>query len=236
MSTLVLLIHRNELVRRLLTYVLETHNYVVMSAATSEDSLLLLQQTHPAVLPDVLIVDGEGLLSVLSPNWRKKWPEGFRQPVLVIDEGLEMNLPASILSVSSDPRDLLLKLKALQRFNPESDQVLERQGLKLDPSSQEAFAGHLRLNLTPLSFRLLYFLMKHPGRVYSREQLLDQVWKDQGYVEERTVDVHVYRLRNQLARYGYGDLIEAVRGSGYRFVPEVVPANKQAVKGLRFAS
>ncbi len=217
-------------------HVLELHHHLVVAAASAEEALAILQERHAQLSPDALLVDSEALLTVLSPGWRKHWPDSLRQPVLVIDEGYELNLPDSVLTVSAQPRELLLKLKSVLKHNPAQDQVLERQGLRLDPATQEAQAGHLRLNLTPLAFRLLYFLMKNPGRVYTREQLLDHVWRDQGFVEERTVDVHIYRLRNQLDRYGYGELIEAVRGSGYRFAPEVQAPAKKSGDSLRFAS
>jgi two-component system phosphate regulon response regulator PhoB len=87
-----------------------------------------------------------------------------------------------------------------------------------------------------LAFRLLYFFMAHPGRIYSRSQLLESVWAGQGYVEERTVDVHIYRLRNQLARYGHGHLIEAVRGSGYRLSSEAPRKHNDTADVIRFAS
>lgn len=236
MSTVILLIHHHALARLFVSHVLEQQGYVVIAAAHGEEALVQLGQEQPPLVPDVILIGNDDLREVLASPWRRQVAEGQRIPLVVLGEVGAGNLPARVIAVSPEPRLLLLKLKALLR-NPSKEEVLERQGLRLDPASQEALAGHLRLNLTPLSFRLLYFLMKNPGRVYSREQLLDHVWKDQGFVEERTVDVHVYRLRNQLARYGYGHLIEAVRGSGYRFATEAPRGGEaKSARGLRFAS
>ena len=88
-------------------------------------------------------------------------------------------------------------------------------GVRLDPASHRVTAGEHRLVLSPAEFKLLHFLLTHPGRVYSRAQLLDQVWGDHVYIEERTVDVHVRRLRKALEPSGYDKLIDTVRGAGY---------------------
>jgi len=235
MSTIILLIHHHEVARLFVAQVLEQQGYVVLAVGEGGEAVTRLNQEHPPLVPDLVVVGHEDLRELLLSPWRQQLVETQRLPLLVLGEAGSAKLPARVLELAPpEPRQLLLKLKALLR-NPAREEALDRQGLRLDPVSLEAHAGHLRLNLTPLSFRLLYFLMKNPGRVYSREQLLDHVWKDQGFVEERTVDVHVYRLRNQLDRYGYGHLIEAVRGSGYRFAVEA-PRQKRSGTGLRFAS
>jgi len=237
MSTVVLLIHHHELARSFVTHVLEQQAYIVLSANNGEEAVVLLNREQPPLVPDVVVVGNDDLRELLASSWRRQVPESQRVPLVVLGAVGAGNLPARVIAVvPPEPRLLLLKLKSLLRTNPSREEALDRQGLRLDPGTQEAHAGHLRLNLTPLSFRLLHFLMKNPGRVYSREQLLDHVWKDQGFVEERTVDVHVYRLRNQLDRYGFGHLIEAVRGSGYRFATEAPRQEKRDGAGLRFAS
>ena len=236
MSTVILLIHHHELARQFVAHVLEQQGYVVLATGHPQEAVTRLNQEQPPLVPDVLLVGQEDLRELLVSSWRRQLVDGQRLPLLVLGDPGSAQLPARVLAVvPPEPRLLLLKLKSLQR-QPAREEALDRQGLRLDPVRQEAFAGHLRLNLTPLSFRLLHFLMKNPGRVYSREQLLDHVWKDQGFVEERTVDVHVYRLRNQLDRYGYGQLIEAVRGSGYRFAGETPAGSRPNGSGLRFAS
>jgi two-component system phosphate regulon response regulator PhoB len=237
MSAVILLIHEHELARRFVTHVLEQQGgYIVIASADSDEALQVLHQQEPAVIPDVLVVGSRQHTAVLASPLRRHLPDSRRLPVLVLDEVQGLVIAPSVHRVAAEPRELLLKLKAVLRPGPSEQTPLEREGLRLDPSQQQAYVGHLHLNLTPLAFRLLYFLMAHPGRVYTRAQLLETVWADQGFVEERTVDVHVYRLRNQLARYGYGHLIEAVRGSGYRFTIEAPRKRSGKAEGIRFAS
>jgi two-component system phosphate regulon response regulator PhoB len=130
--------------------------------------------------------------------------------------GLEMGAD-DYLPKPFNPKELLARIKAvLRRRAPQlSGDAIEREGLRLDPASHRVTAGDQRLALSPAEFRLLHFLLTHPGRVYSRAQLLDQVWGDHVYIEERTVDVHIRRLRKALEPSGHDRLIDTVRGAGY---------------------
>ena len=117
------------------------------------------------------------------------------------------------------PRELLSRIKAVLRrsaFNVSSE-LLEVDGLKLNPGSHRVSVGDTLLELAPAEFNLLHFFMSHPERVYSRSQLIDCVWGANVYVEERTVDVHVRRLRMALEPSRHDGLIQTVRGAGYRF-------------------
>jgi two-component system phosphate regulon response regulator PhoB len=105
----------------------------------------------------------------------------------------------------------------LRRRAPQlTDEPIEIGGLRLDPATHRVSGGGRAIELGPTEFRLLHFLMAHPERVHSRAQLLDHVWGDHVFVEERTVDVHIRRLRKALEATGHDRLIETVRGSGYR--------------------
>lgn len=237
MSAIILLIHEHDMLRRFISHVLEQQGqYIVIAAPDSDLALQQLRQQEPALVPDALVVGSATHTAVLASPLRRHLPDARRMPVIVLDEVPGLVIAAAVHRVAPEPRELLLRLKAVLRPITADQPALEREGLRLDPVQQQAWAGHLHLNLTPLAFRLLYFLMAHPGRVYTRAQLLESVWVDQGFVEERTVDVHVYRLRNQLARYGYGHLIEAVRGSGYRFAVEAPRRKIGSGKEIRFAS
>jgi len=121
------------------------------------------------------------------------------------------------------PRELVARIKAvLRRRAPQvTEDPVEAGGLKLDPATHRVSADGQALALGPTEFRLLHFLMTHPERVHSRTQLLDQVWGDHVFVEERTVDVHIRRLRSVLESSHHDRLIQTVRGSGYRFSLEV---------------
>ena len=117
------------------------------------------------------------------------------------------------------PRELLARIKAVMRRRaPQmTDDVVEVRGLRLDPAAHRVSGNGRTLDLGPTEFRLLHFFMTHAERVHTRAQLLDQVWGDHVFVEERTVDVHIRRLRKALEASGHDTLVETVRGTGYRF-------------------
>jgi two-component system phosphate regulon response regulator PhoB len=106
-----------------------------------------------------------------------------------------------------------------------ADDVVEIAGLRIDPAAHQVCAGEKPIDLWTTELRLLHFFMTHPGRVFSRARLLDEVWGEHVFVEERTVDVHIRRLRQALAPSGHDKLIETVRGTGYRFKPDLQTAN-----------
>jgi len=120
------------------------------------------------------------------------------------------------------PRELVARVRALlRRAAPETTQTpLEFAGLRLEPETLRVFSNGEPVDPRPTEFRLLHFLMRHPDRVLSRSVLLDRVWGDNVYIEERTVDVHIRRLRLALTPGGHDRLIETVRGGGYRFLPQ----------------
>jgi two-component system phosphate regulon response regulator PhoB len=117
------------------------------------------------------------------------------------------------------PRELIARIKAvLRRRKPQlTEDKVDVIGLVLDPITHRVTAGGGAVAIGPTEFRLLHFFMTHPERVHSRSQLLDKVWGDHVFVEERTVDVHIRRLRSVLEATGHDRLIQTVRGSGYRF-------------------
>ena len=117
------------------------------------------------------------------------------------------------------PRELNARIKAvLRRRAPQmTDDPIEIGGLRLDPVTHRVTGHGDVLDLGPTEFRLLHYLMSNPERVHSRSQVLDRVWGDRVFVEDRTVDVHIRRLRLALAQSGHEDLIQTVRGVGYRF-------------------
>ena len=117
------------------------------------------------------------------------------------------------------PRELMARIRAvLRRRAPQiSDETVAHGGLELSPTTHRVSGKGAVIDLGPTEFRLLHFFMTHTERVYSRAQLLDQVWGDHVFVEERTVDVHIRRLRQALEPTGFDRLVQTVRGSGYRF-------------------
>lgn len=121
------------------------------------------------------------------------------------------------------PRELLARIKAVLRRTGggTGDEDIRADGLVLNPASHRVSANGRDLSLGPTEFRLLHFFMTHPERVYSRSQLLDRVWGGNVYVEERTVDVHIRRLRKALEPCEYDSFVQTVRGAGYRFSTRV---------------
>lgn len=119
-------------------------------------------------------------------------------------------------------RELLARIKAVLRRSADSDAdaAIEVEGLRLDPVSHRVSSRGRPLKVGPTEFRLLHFFMGHQDRVFTRSQLLDRVWGSHVYVEERTVDVHIRRLRKALTPYGHERLIQTVHGTGYRFSRE----------------
>ena len=132
-------------------------------------------------------------------------------------KGLEVGADDYITKPFS-PRELNARIKAvLRRKAPElTEDLLTINGLELDPVSHRVTGNNKPLEMGPTEFRLLHFFMSNPERVYSRSQLLDKVWGSQIFIEDRTVDVHIRRLRNILAQSQHENLIQTVRGSGYR--------------------
>lgn len=120
-------------------------------------------------------------------------------------------------------QELIARIRAVLRRSrgPESSEIIEIAGLSLDSAGHRVSIQGQPVNLGPTEFRLLHFFMTHAERVYSRDQLLDQVWGDQVYIEDRTVDVHIRRLRKALAPYGFDRYVQTVRGAGYRFSKQV---------------
>jgi two-component system phosphate regulon response regulator PhoB len=132
--------------------------------------------------------------------------------------GLEAGVDDYVVKPFST-RELIARVKAvMRRTQSETEQgTVELGGLKVDGPAHRVFAGDKPVPIGPTEYRLLYFFMTHPERVYSRGQLLDHVWGGNVYVEERTVDVHIRRLRKTLEPFGLDALVQTVRGSGYRF-------------------
>lgn len=198
--------------------------YEVREAADAETANALLKEA----LPDLVLLDWmlPGQSGLAFAKQLRADPRTKELPVIMVtartDEadrvaGLEAWVDDYVTKPFS-PRELKARIKSvLRRRAPEAAQEsLSVGGLTLDPLTHRVTANGQAIAMGPTEFRLLRFLLARPERVHSRAQLLDQVWGDHVYIEERTVDVHVRRLRLALEPYGLSNLVETVRGSGYR--------------------
>jgi two-component system phosphate regulon response regulator PhoB len=220
----VLVVEDEPAIQELIAYTLRQAGHQPMRADTAEDAMRLVQNA----LPDLVLLDwmlpgvsGMELARRLRADKRTR-----TIPIIMLtaraDEqekiaGLEAGADDYITKPFS-PRELNARVKAvLRRRAPQmTDDVVQIGPLTLDPATHRVMARGEQIALGPTEFRLLHFLMTHPERVHSRTQLLDQVWGDHVFVEERTVDVHIRRLRKALEPTQTDDLVQTVRGAGYR--------------------
>ena len=202
--------------------------FEVSIAADAETALKSVDR----MLPDLVLLDwmlpGQSGLS-LAKAWRAD-ARTKPLPIIMLTARAEEGDKLAGLDGGADdyltkpfsPKELLARIRAvLRRKAPQAlDDAVDIAGLKLDPATRRvtrAMDGALReVKVGPTEFRLLHFLMTHPERVHSRAQLLDRVWGDHVYIEERTVDVHIKRLREALTPVNGAALVETVRGAGYR--------------------
>ena len=225
MTATVLIVEDEPQIQELVAVNLEHIGHKVLRAASAEEAEAAIR----TALPDVLVLDwmlpGESGLAFAR---RLRADERTRElPILMLTARAMEHDKISGLEAGADdyltkpfsPKELAARIKAvLRRRAPQlSGDAVELEGLRLDPGTRRVTTQGKRVELSPSEFRLLHFLMTHPGRVYSRAQLLDQVWGDHVFIEERTVDVHIRRLRKALEPSGHDRLIDTVRGSGYGF-------------------
>jgi two-component system phosphate regulon response regulator PhoB len=186
------------------------------------------QAAVDGVLPDLVVLDwmlpGQSGLA-LAKHWRTQ-ARTRELPIIMLTARAAESDKISGLDAGADdylvkpfsPHELMARIRAvLRRKAPESlDSAVEVAGLKIDPATRRVTRDDREIKVGPTEFRLLHFFMTHPERVHSRAQLLDRVWGVDVFIEERTVDVHVKRLRETLSPVGCAHLIETVRGAGYR--------------------
>jgi two-component system phosphate regulon response regulator PhoB len=220
----ILVVEDEPAIQELLRVNLEDAGFSVHTVADAESALAQIRQA----LPDLLLLDwmlpGQSGLA-LARGLRGEARTRELPIIMVTARGEEADRVAGLEAWVDDyvtkpfsPRELKARIKAvLRRRAPEAAQeTLAVGSLTLDPATHRVTAGERPVQLGPTEFRLLKFLMARPERVHSRANLLDQVWGDHVYIEERTVDVHIRRLRLALEPVGCAGMIETVRGGGYR--------------------
>ncbi|GAB3298133.1 phosphate regulon transcriptional regulator PhoB [Pseudidiomarina andamanensis] len=225
MSRKILIVEDEAPIREMLSFVMEQHGYQAIEAGDYQSALEKVIEPFPdMILLDWMIPGGSGIQLA-----KKLKGDDFTRaiPIIMLTARGEEEDKIRGLEVGADdymtkpfsPKELMARMRAVfRRVAPTAlDEPLEVEGLRLDPVSHRVTAFNDRLDMGPTEFKLLHFFMTHPDRVYSREQLLDHVWGTNVYVEDRTVDVHIRRLRKALETHGHDRLVQTVRGVGYRF-------------------
>ena len=229
MNSIVLVVEDEPAIQELVAVNLEHAGYQAWRASSAEEADALVREA----LPDVILLDWmlPGTSGLAYARKLRGTERTRRIPIIMLTaraeerdkiEGLESGAD-DYLTKPFSPKELLARIKAvLRRRSPElTDDAVEIAGLRLDPATHRVVGNGREIALGPTEFRLLHFFMTHPERVHSRAQLLDRVWGDHVFIEERTVDVHVKRLREALSPVACAQMIETVRGAGYRLTQQV---------------
>lgn len=224
MSANILVVEDEPAIQELLTLNIMQAGHNAIRALSSEIAMDLMRET----IPDLILLDWmlPGMNGLEFARKLKSDPLTKNIPIIMLTargeeydkiRGLEVGADDYVTKPFS-PRELNARIKAvLRRRAPQmTDDPIELNGLRLDPTTHRVTGNQKTIDLGPTEFRLLHFFMSNPERVHTRSQLLDKVWGDRVFVEDRTVDVHIRRLRNALSASGHENLIQTVRGSGYR--------------------
>ena len=225
MNPTILVVEDEPAIQELVAINLKHAGFLVVRAGSAEEG----ESAIRAALPDLVILDlmlagqsGVALAKKLRADDRTR-----ELPIIMLTarvheedkiQGLEAGADDYVTKPFS-PKELVARVRAvLRRRSPHlAGETVDIKGLLLNPATHRVAAADQPIELGPTEFRLLFFFMTHPERVYTRAQLLDEVWGDHVFIEERTVDVHIRRLRAALEPSGHDDRVETVRGTGYRF-------------------
>ncbi|MES1940631.1 phosphate regulon transcriptional regulatory protein phoB [Salinisphaera sp. T5B8] len=221
----VLIVEDEAPIRDMIRFALERADFAVSEAEDAQSARLAMAERRP----DLVLLDWmlPGVSGAEFARELRRDELTAQLPVIMVTARVDADDRVRGLNLGADDyitkpfssSELVARVRAvLRRSLPGGeDETLELDGLVLDAASQRVAAGDSPVKLGPTEYRLLRFFMSNPERVYSREQMLDRVWGQNVFVEERTVDVHIRRLRKALAPYGFDHFIQTVRGSGYRF-------------------
>lgn len=223
----ILIVEDEQPIRSMVGFALGRAGFTLLEAESAEQAYAIINQQRPdLILMDWMLPGMSGIEMV-----RRLQRDSATQDIPVImltarneEQDRISGFQAGIddyVSKPFSPAELVARIQAVLRRTRlnQTSEPLDAGGLVLDPLSHRVTANGVEVELGPTEFRLLKFFMQHPDRVYSREQLLDNAWGRNVYVEERTVDVHILRLRKVLAPHGVDHYIQTVRGAGYRFSP-----------------
>lgn len=225
----ILVIEDEASIRDMLRFALERAEFRVSLAQDVPNGRLRIAEERP----DLILLDWmmPGVSGVEYARELKSTPQTKDIPVIMVTARAEEEDKIRGLNIGCDDYvskpfsfpELIARIQAvLRRSMPGGeDERMAVAGLQVDAASQRVTAKGEPVRLGPTEYRLLHLFISHPERVYTREQVLDRVWGQNVYVEERTVDVHIRRLRKALEPYGYHNMIQTVRGTGYRFSEKI---------------
>ncbi|MCX7556825.1 phosphate regulon transcriptional regulator PhoB [Xanthomonadaceae bacterium JHOS43] len=225
MQKRILIVDDEPAIRDMVAFALRKADYLPVHAGDQREADLAIAER----IPDLVLLDWmlPGVSGIdLVRRWRRE--DNTRDvPIIMLTArgeendrvlGLESGVDDYVIKPFS-ARELLARIRAVLRRGSDADEHgnLSVGPLRIDGAAHRVFASDAPVAIGPTEYRLLHFFMSHPDRVYSRAQLLDRVWGGNVYVEERTVDVHIRRLRKTLEPSGLDGLVQTVRGAGYRF-------------------
>ena len=221
----ILIVEDEQPIREMIAFALRRAGFEVSEAEDSHQARVQLADRRPdLVLIDWMLPDMSGL--ELTRHIKRESATRDLPVIMLTARAAENDKVAGLDGGADDyvtkpfsPRELLSRINAVLRRagGPSAEESVEIGGLTLDRAAHRVAAGDTEVTLGPTEYRMLEFFMLNPERVYSRAQLLDRVWGGNVYVEERTIDVHIRRLRKALEEVSMSHLIQTVRGSGYRF-------------------
>lgn len=221
----ILVVEDEDAIRGMLMMVLEKAGFKSIAAADAEEA----QRTLEDISPDLILLDWmlPGISGIEWARRLKKEPAYRDVPIIVITARGEEEDKVRGLEIGADdyvtkpfsPKELVARIRAVLRRSGKIQGMAQIVfgDITLDTEQHRLSIGDKQLDVSPTEFRLMQFFMTHPDKVYSRTQLLDQVWGRSVYIEERTIDVHIRRLRKILGEHGREDMVQTVRGFGYRF-------------------
>ena len=230
MTPSILVLERQLAIQSLLVGNLNQAGFVAVGAGCAEEGLSLIRTIRPdLVVLDCTLPDRSG--NPLLNSLRDKEQTRELPLLILVNKGERGRVGADLeaenfLDKPFSPRDFIAAVRSIlsRRLLPVSGERLNAGSLSLNTTTHRVSSDGAPIHLKPAEFRLLAFFMAHPERVFSRTQLLDEVWGDQVFIDERAVDVQIRRLRAALAPYGHGECVETVRGTGYRFCGNTGPA------------
>ena len=225
MQKRILIVEDEPAIREMVSFALRKGDYEPIHAGDAREA----QSAIADRVPDLILLDWmlPGMSGLDLARRLRKEDLTREIPIIMLTargeemdrfNGLEAGVDDYVIKPFST-RELLARIRAvLRRRAPQlTDDIIDVAGLKLDPATHRLSGGTQALAIGPTEYRLLHFFMTHPDRVYSRSQLLDHVWGGSVYVEERTIDVHIRRLRKTLEPHALDSMVQTVRGAGYRF-------------------